>query len=58
MSAEVPVVCPYCYEHLELWLEHDERGRSVRDCDVCCRPWDVFVEWHDGTPSVTVTRAQ
>jgi hypothetical protein len=40
----VEVRCPYCYEALELWVDPDTRGSFVQDCDVCCRPWQVYVE--------------
>jgi hypothetical protein len=30
----------------------------VEDCEVCCRPWQVFVTWgSDGSPEVRVEAA-
>lgn len=54
------VRCPYCYEELELYVDPDTRGRFVQDCDVCCRPWQVFVERDEetGEPLVQLARAQ
>jgi hypothetical protein len=43
MSDVVEVTCPWCHERIELWLDGDERGAFVQDCDVCCRPWRVVV---------------
>jgi hypothetical protein len=59
MTAEaIDVQCPYCHEWQELDLDPETRGSFVQDCDVCCRPWQVWVEWHDGEPAVQVERAQ
>ena len=53
------VVCPYCGETLDLYLEEDVSGQLVQDCDVCCRPLALTVQhdW-DGTLLVSVDRAQ
>ena len=37
------VSCPYCGEHLEIYVEPDVMGTLVQDCEVCCRPWQVRV---------------
>lgn len=59
MSATVEVVCPYCFEPGELWLDPETEGSFVQDCDVCCRPWQVYVSRdEEGWPSAQVTRAQ
>ncbi|MGD8861158.1 MAG: CPXCG motif-containing cysteine-rich protein [Myxococcales bacterium] len=53
------VQCPYCFELLELYVDPDTRGRMIQDCDVCCRPWEVFVDRDDdGELHVMVQRAQ
>lgn len=58
MDDDVTVQCPYCLETLEVWIEPEARGRMVQDCDVCCRPWELYVERdEDGAPRVTVSRA-
>jgi hypothetical protein len=39
--------CPYCGSGVELLL--DPGGgpvqRYVEDCEVCCRPWQLRVQW-------------
>jgi hypothetical protein len=37
------VVCPYCGEQVEVYVEPDVRGTFVQDCEVCCNPWRVRV---------------
>ncbi len=49
------VRCPYCGEQLEIAI--DPGGGMVQeyveDCQVCCRPWRVFVSYQaDGSASV------
>ena len=41
------IVCPYCGESVEVYLEPDVEGSLVQDCEVCCNPWDINV-WDDG----------
>lgn len=43
MDETTIVVCPYCFESIEVYVEPDTIGELVRDCDVCCRPWSVRV---------------
>ncbi|QDG49334.1 CPXCG motif-containing cysteine-rich protein [Persicimonas caeni] len=43
MQTTLTVQCPWCFERLELWVDPYTAGEFVRDCDVCCRPWRVFV---------------
>ncbi len=50
------VACPYCGEHVELYLEADVMGTLVQDCEVCCRPWQVRVGYDDGQRYVEVLR--
>lgn len=60
MSDVVEVTCPYCYEPAELYVDPETRGAFVQDCDVCCRPWQVWVERdpETGAPTAQVARAQ
>lgn len=51
------VYCPYCNESVEITL--DPSGGSVQeyveDCEVCCQPWSVRVEYReDGTAGVSI----
>lgn len=58
MSAQ-PVICPWCFEPVELWVDPDVEGAYVEDCEVCCRPWQIYVERDErGRARVTVDRAQ
>jgi hypothetical protein len=41
------IICPYCGESVEIYLEPDVEGNLVQDCEVCCNPWEVNV-WDDG----------
>ena len=47
MSDPVALTCPCCGEPVELVI--DDGGGSpqsyVEDCPVCCRPWQVRVEY-------------
>lgn len=52
------VSCPYCGVSVELLLDSGGGALQeyVEDCEVCCRPWSVRVEFGwDGRPSVAVT---
>lgn len=56
MRESVIVQCPYCWQPNE--IEIDAFGgrvqRYVEDCQVCCQPWQVVVEWNGDEPVVTV----
>ena len=43
METQFVVVCPYCGEEVEIYLEPDVTGRLIQDCEVCCNPWQVRV---------------
>ncbi|MGF1467323.1 MAG: CPXCG motif-containing cysteine-rich protein [Sandaracinaceae bacterium] len=59
MDDTAHVVCPYCYETVELYVDPESAGELVQDCDVCCRPWTLRVSRSaDGTLAVLVDRAQ
>lgn len=57
MPIPITVQCPWCFEWMELWIAPDDVGQMTQDCDVCCRPWSVFV-WldDDGEPMAQVQR--
>ena len=51
------VVCPYCGEIVEIALDSGggPRQEYVEDCQVCCRPWKVKVNYgRDGIANVTI----
>jgi len=51
------VVCPYCGEVIQIYVEPETTGRFVQDCEVCCNPWLVRVSEDDGERSVDIQRA-
>jgi hypothetical protein len=51
------VMCPYCGEEIEIYVEPDVRGSYVQDCEVCCNPWMVRVHREDDEVYVEVGRA-
>src|SRR5712671_4989000 len=57
MPDEFTVTCPYCGEHVEIFIEEDVRGSFVQDCEVCCNPWRVRVTGARDDRSVDVARA-
>jgi hypothetical protein len=57
MPDEFLVVCPYCGEQVEIFVEEDVRGSFVQDCEVCCNPWRVRVTGARDDRSVDVARA-
>ena len=59
MDDTTTVVCPYCFEPVEVYVDPDTVGELVRDCDVCCRPWSLRVSRDfDGALFVHADRAQ
>ena len=48
-ETEGVVVCPHCGEENAVALDpgSGERQDYAEDCQVCCRPWRVFVQYHD-----------
>ena len=51
------VLCPYCGEEVEIYVEPDVRGTFVQDCEVCCNPWRVEVSRDGDERYVNVVRA-
>jgi hypothetical protein len=59
-DTEGEVRCPYCGELNEIGLDPGSGASQqyVEDCQVCCRPWTVFVTYQaDGTARVHVEAA-
>ena len=54
---EFDVVCPYCGEEVQIFVEEDVRGSFVQDCEVCCNPWLVKVTVSPDGREISVTRA-
>ena len=57
MDDQFVVVCPYCGEQVEIYLEPDVKGSFVQDCEVCCNPWRVRVSGSGDDRDVDVARA-
>ena len=56
-ETEATVLCPYCGEINEIALDPGSGTQQeyIEDCQVCCRPWRVFVTYlPDGTAEVAV----
>jgi hypothetical protein len=54
------IFCPYCGASNEIALDPSGGRRQdyVEDCQVCCQPWNVHVQYRrDGTADVRVTAA-
>ena len=56
MGDEFPIMCPFCGELVEIYIEPDVRGTFIQDCEVCCNPWRVRVEGRGEDRTVHVTR--
>lgn len=50
------VVCPFCGEEIEIYVEPEVRGQFVQDCEVCCNPWLVRVSRDGDEAYVEVSR--
>jgi hypothetical protein len=55
---EAVVECPYCGESIEITLDPGSGSTQqyVEDCEVCCQPWQVNVQYDDeGHAEVSVS---
>jgi len=53
------IICPYCFEQVEVSIDPDDQGELIRDCDVCCRPWLLHVSRDgDGQLRIDALRSQ
>lgn len=49
MQEHGEVQCPYCGQSMEVPIDTAlERQRFTTDCEVCCRPFEVFAECESG----------
>ncbi len=59
MNDTTTVVCPYCFEQVDVYIDPESEGELIRDCDVCCRPWALRVSRDsNGALYVHAARAQ
>ena len=57
-DGDAVICCPYCGESIEIALDAGGGARQqyVEDCEVCCQPWQVSVQYQaDGSADVQVT---
>jgi hypothetical protein len=48
------IQCPYCWETIELVIDHSVVEQDyIEDCEVCCRPIRLMVAVEDGESYVT-----
>ena len=49
MQEREEVQCPYCGQGMELVIDTTiAQQRFTTDCEVCCRPFEVFAECEPG----------
>ena len=58
LQDEVEIDCPYCGERIVLLVDGSAGNQEyVEDCQVCCRPINLFVAIdEEGLPQVNVRR--
>jgi len=50
------VSCPYCGENIDMIIDCSETEQDyIEDCQVCCRPINIFVSLEDGAVQIQVT---
>jgi prolyl-tRNA synthetase len=57
MGEQFVVICPYCGEEVEIFLEADLAGTVVQDCEVCCNPWRIRIRGRAAEREIDVRRA-
>jgi hypothetical protein len=57
MDETTQVTCPYCGEVVDIYVEPEVHGTFVQDCEVCCNPWLVRVEFDGDDRHISVGRA-
>ncbi len=57
MDEQFAVVCPYCGEEGEVYVEADVSGTLIQDCEVCCNPWRLRIVREGDDRWVEVGRA-
>lgn len=50
------IICPYCGQGNEIYIDLSagEIQQYVEDCQVCCRPWQIYVDLTNKAPIVIV----
>lgn len=48
MLPSVEIVCPYCGEHITVFVDESAGDQDyIEDCQVCCRPIVIAVRFDD-----------
>lgn len=49
MEVSQPISCPFCGQRFDLVIDTSiEAQRFTTDCEVCCRPFEVFAQCEPG----------
>jgi hypothetical protein len=49
MQVSETIQCPFCGQRFELLIDtSSESQQFTTDCEVCCRPFEVFAECEPG----------
>jgi len=49
MEASEPIQCPFCAQRFDLVIDTSIPVQTfTTDCEVCCRPFEVFAECEPG----------
>ena len=52
---EHTIGCPYCGEAITIFADPSvPQQEYVEDCQVCCRAWEVYVEFKSDEPEIRV----
>ena len=55
MEDSATVQCPWCWETISLYIDPESQGELVEDCEVCCRPWVLYISrGHDGEAAIQI----
>jgi hypothetical protein len=58
MQESEKIQCPFCGQSFELAVDTTEAAQQFTvDCEVCCRPMEVFLQCGDGEISGLEIRA-
>ena len=55
-ETDATIMCPHCGESVSIALDpgSGDAQEYVEDCEVCCRPWTVRVNYFRGDAEVSV----
>lgn len=51
---EINIICPYCAQRITLVLDRGiwEKTDIIEECEVCCRPIEIYYELIDNEISI------